>query len=312
MEFVKGFKWKRGMSVKEMVEQFSSIGFQSINAYKAAEIIVKMKKERAKVILAFSSNLGGTSGLRDFIAQLVKLKVVDILVTTVGSIEEDIMKAIGEKFLIWRFDADDVELHERGMNRVGNLIITNDSYRRFEGFISRLLKKIAKKKPRLTTTELLREIGKELKDENSFLYQAAKHEVPVYCPAITDGAMGFQLFTVQQDYPDFVVDVVKDFKDSVLNLSPDERKGIIVLGGGVSKHYALLSTMLSGGADYAVYITTSHYTSGSMSGAQTREAKSWGKVKDDSDAVTVIGDATIVFPVVMCYALDKMKEEGLI
>ncbi|MCD6403472.1 MAG: deoxyhypusine synthase [Candidatus Aenigmarchaeota archaeon] len=312
MEFVKGFKWKYGITVKELVEQLSAVGFQAIHAYRAGEIILKMKREKAKIILAFTSNLGGTSGLRDFIAQLVKLGVPDILVTTAGSIEEDIMKAMGEKFLITKFTADDVELHEKGINRIGNLAITNDSYVRFEGFITRILKEIYKQHKKLTVSELLHEIGKRLNDENSFLYQAAKRNVPIYCPAITDGAIGFHLFMAQEYYPEFVLDVVNDFKDMVLRLSPDERKGVIVLGGGVSKHFALLSTMLSGGADYAVYITTSREISGSLSGAQTREAKSWGKVKDDSDAVTVHGDATILFPLIMSYALDKMKEEGLI
>jgi deoxyhypusine synthase len=271
-----------------------------------------MKRENAKIILAFTSNIGGTSGLRDFIAQLVELKIPNALVTTVGAIEEDIMKAIGEKFLITRFDADDVELHEKGMNRVGNLVITNDSYARFEGYMKKILKEIYLAKPRLTTSELIKEIGKKLNDPNSFLYQASKNDIPIYCPAITDGAFGFQLFLFQEEHPDFFVDVVKDFKDMVLKFSPDERKGVIVLGGGVSKHFALLSTMLSGGADYAVYITTSRETSGSLSGAPTREAKSWGKIKDDSDNVTVIGDASILFPLAMCYALEKMRKERLI
>lgn len=312
MEYVKGFKWKQGISVREMLDKFSSLGFQAIHLHRAGEIILKMRREKAKTILAFTSNLGGTSGLRDFIAQLVGLGAVDVLVTTAGAIEEDIMKAMGEKFPISRFDADDVELHEKGMNRVGNLVITNDTYTRFEGYISKMLKEIYKKKQRITVSELLKEIGNKLKDENSFLHQASKHGVPVFCPAITDGSLGFQLFMLQQGHNDFIVDVVQDFRHMVTEMSPDERKGLIVLGGGVSKHYSLLSTMLSGGADYAVYLTTSRETSGSASGAQTKEAKSWGKVKDDADAVTVIGDASITFPAVMCYVLDKMKKEGMI
>ena len=64
--------------------------------------------------------------------------------------------------------------------------------------------------------------------------------------------------------------------------------------------------------DYAVYLTTSHQSSGSMSGATTKEAKSWGKVKDDTDVVTVIGDVTINFPLMMSAVLDQLSEEGLL
>ncbi len=311
MEYVRDFKWKPGMTVNEMVKQFATLGFQSIELYKAGRIIYKMKKEGVKIILTFTSNLG-TSGLRGLFAQLVELGMVDAIVTTAGAIEEDVMKALGEKFLITRFNVDDIELHEKGMNRVGNLIITNDTYMRFEGFIIRLLEKIYKKKKIISGTELLKEIGLALNDENSFLYQAAKKDIPVYCPAITDGAIGFHLFMVKQDHPDFVVDVVNDFKQLTLSMSHDDKKGLIALGGGTSKHYALMGALISGGFDYAVYITTARHTSGSMSGATTNEAKSWGKVKDDSDSITVIGDATILFPVVISYALDELKKEGLI
>jgi len=64
--------------------------------------------------------------------------------------------------------------------------------------------------------------------------------------------------------------------------------------------------------DYAVYMTTASHTSGSMSGATTKEAKSWGKVKDDSDVVTVIGDVTINFPLMMCSVLEQLSNEGII
>ena len=68
----------------------------------------------------------------NFFAQLIKLKLADAIVTTTGAIEEDIMKASGEKFIIGDFHSDDIALYERGVNRVGNLYITNESYGRFE------------------------------------------------------------------------------------------------------------------------------------------------------------------------------------
>jgi deoxyhypusine synthase len=94
------------------------------------------------------------------------------------------------------------------------------------------------------------------------------------------------------------------------DISFDEKKGLISLGGSISKHYAIFSALLSGGFNYAVYLTTSHPTSGSMSGATTQEAKSWGKIKDDGEATTVNGDVTITFPLIMCSVLDKLKKGG--
>ena len=74
--------------------------------------------------------------------QLIKLKIPSAIVTTVGGIEEDIMKANGEVFSIGYFGSDDVELHEQGINRVGNLLIKNESYINFEDYINPILDKL--------------------------------------------------------------------------------------------------------------------------------------------------------------------------
>jgi len=299
------------MQVKDLLKAYEGVGFQSVELKKASDVIVKMKKDNSKIFLTFTSNMV-TSGLRGFFAQIIKLGMADIIVTTVGSIEEDMMKARGEKFSIGSFEADDVELHEQGVNRVGNLFIKNESYMHFEDMMREILDKLYKKEKRWPVSNLLREIGLMLKDEDSILYQAAKNNVPIFCPAITDGAFGFHLYLFQQTHQDFVIDVVKDFGNILFVTSHDENKGVICLGGGVSKHHAILSTLLNGGANYAVYMTTSQKTSGSMSGATTNEAKSWGKVKDESDVATVIGDVTITFPLAMVAALEQLDEEKLL
>jgi len=115
-------------------------------------------------------------------------------------------------------------------------------------------------------------MGLLIKDENSILYQAAKNNIPIYCPGIADSSFGFQLFMFQQKNPDFIVDTIKDMQRVVTDLSFDDKKGLISLGGSISKHYAVFAALLSGGFDYAVYMTTSHASSGSMSGATTQEA----------------------------------------
>ena len=151
-----------------------------------------------------------------------------------------------------------------------------------------------------------------LDDENSILYQAAKKNVPIFCPAITDAGIGFHLYLFKEKHKDFFVDIIEDFGNILLSTSFDDKKGVIALGGSISKHHALLATLLNGGAEYALYMTTAHKQSGSMSGATVSEAKSWGKVKDESDIAMVLGDATIMFPLAMSAALDELNSEGLL
>lgn len=311
MKKVKDFLWKPGMNVEETVNLFGNIGYQAAELNEASKVILKMKRSGAKIFLTFTSNMA-TSGLRGFFAQLIKLGLVDIVVTTSGSIEEDIMKSLGEDFEVSSFNADDTHLHEKGENRIGNLIIRNESYMRFEDKMSEYLSEIYKRHKKISASDLLKEIGGKLEDENSFMHQAAKNNVPIYCPGIADSAFGFHLFMFQQKNKDFTVDVINDMKRVTSDLSFDEKKGLIALGGSISKHYAVFSALLSGGFDYAVYMTSSYPYSGSFAGATTQEAKSWGKIKDDAEAATVFGDVTINFPLVMIHVLEKLKKEGLL
>jgi deoxyhypusine synthase len=311
MVYTKDFLWKKDIKVKELINDYQGIGFQSYEVYRASELIKKMKQNGAKIYLSFTSNLV-TTGLRGFFAQTIKYGLCDVVCTTVGSIEEDIMKALGEKFILASFHSDDQELHEKGENRVGNILIKNESYQNLESYMQDMLAEIYKIKKKWAVCELLKEIGLRLNDENSFLYQAAKKEVPVFCPAITDGSLGFDLYLFKKDNPDFEIDVIKDFETIIFTTTHDEKKGIIALGGGVSKHHVILTTLINGGADYALYMTTASPQSGSLSGATTEEAKSWGKIKDNSDAVTVFGDVTITYPLAMIKVFEDLTEEGVI
>ncbi|MBT7706727.1 deoxyhypusine synthase family protein [archaeon] len=317
MKKIKDFCWHDGMTVSELVGSFGSLGYQAIELAEAAKVVLKMKRGGAKVFLTFTSNMV-TSGLRGFFAQLCRMKLPDILVTTSGSIEEDIMKSLGDSFEISNFHADDTALHERGENRVGNIVIHTESYMKFEDKMTEILTNIyerckaAEGGARISSSELLREIGLQLDDHNSILYQAAKNNIPIYCPGIADSSFGFQLYMFSQKHDDFMVDTIRDMERVTTDLSFDEKKGLISLGGSISKHYAIFAALLSGGFDYAVYMTTSSPQSGSLSGATTQEAKSWGKLKDDAEAATVKGDVCITFPLMMTKVLDDMKAEGML
>ncbi len=311
MKKVKDFLWTPNMTIRECLSHYSSLGYQAIELAEAEKVVLKMKRDGAKIFLTFTSNMV-TSGLRGFFAQLCEKQIPNILVTTAGSIEEDLMKSLGENFEVASFHEDDTALHERGENRVGNLLIKTESYMKFEDLMNKYLTSIYKKQKRISVSELLKEVGLLIEDKNSILYQASKNNIPIYCPGIADSSFGFQLFMFQQKHQDFIVDTIKDMERIVTDISFDDKKGLISLGGSTSKHYAIFAALLSGGFDYAVYLTTSHASSGSLSGATTQEAKSWGKLKDDAQAATVNGDVCITFPIMMCSALDKMEEEKLI
>lgn len=282
--------------VSDLVSGMKSMGFQATHLSKAADVIRGMQEDTCKVFLSFTSNMV-SSGLREIFAYMTRHKMIDVIITSIGSIEEDLMKT-EKPFLLGTFDADDKDLHKKGINRIGNIFVPNDRYEWFEKKIQTFLRELHEKqkgKP-ISPRNFITELGRTVKNEDSIIYWASKNNIPIFCPAPTDGALGLQIYFFKQENPGFSIDITEDMKelaDVVLNA---EKTGGIILGGGVAKHYTIGANILRDGLDYAVYVSTAAEYDGSLSGARVKEAVSWGKIKEDAKHVYVTGDATIVFP----------------
>jgi|GEM_PF-93954 len=296
LEEVAGITGSEGIA--SLVKDMKRIGFQATNLGRAADVIKEMRENGAKIFLSFTSNMV-SSGLREMFAHMAKHKMIDVIITTVGSIEEDLMKT-HKPFLVGSFEADDTQLHKRGINRIGNIFVPNDRYEWLEGrlmpFFSDMYKRQKERGKPMSPRSLIHELGKTVDDDKSILHWASKNDIPIFCPAITDGAMGLHLHFFKQENEGFALDATGDMKelaDIVLNA---EKTGGIILGGGVPKHHTIGVNILRDGLDYAVYVSTATEGDGSLSGARVKEAVSWGKISETAKHVYVEGDATIVFP----------------
>ncbi len=298
LEEIKGFDPFGDISVEELVKRMRTIGFQATHLSKASEIIKKMRKDNTTIFLSFTSNMV-SSGLREIFASLVKNKMIDVIITSVGSIEEDLIKC-KKPFLLGSFDISDTELHRKGVNRIGNVFVPNDRYVHLENvlqpFFSDMLKIQKEKGKMLSPSEIIYELGKIVEDENSILYWATKNKIPIFCPGITDGAFGLQIFFFKQEHPEFGIDVTADMKELSNIVLSAKKTGAIILGGGIAKHHTIGINLVRDGLDYAVYVSTGTEYDGSLSGARVREGISWGKIKENANHVFVEGDATIIFP----------------
>jgi deoxyhypusine synthase len=279
-------------------EALTMCGFQATNIGRAIGIIERMKKEKATIFLTFTSNMIA-SGLRGIVAEMCKRGFVDVIITAGGSLDHDLIRS-AKKYELGDFMMDDAKLHKEGTNRIGNILVPNECYEYLEGFMQETFEEMYKAgggKP-VAPSEIAEAIGKKTKSD-SFLYWCSKNSIPVFCPGITDSAIGLQTYFYKQKRKDFAIDVTKDMnKLAQLSLNA-EKSGGIVLGGGISKHHAMGVNLLRGGFDYAVYVTTSSPWDGSLSGARTNEGISWGKIKEKANHVTVDCDASVALPIIM-------------
>ena len=302
-ERVRGYDFNKGVDWGGIVKSYKTTGFQATNLAKAIEIINKMRKEGAFIYLGYTSNLV-SSGLRDIFRYLAEHKMVDVIVTTAGGIEEDIIKCLGD-FIIGDFKVKGKELREKGINRIGNIFVPNSRYCRFEDFIMPILNRF--KDRTITSSELIETLGKEINNKESIYYWCWKNKIKVFCPAITDGSLGDMIYFFKMNNKDFKVDVSQDIVELNNSTIGKKKTGVIILGSGVIKHAVLNANMFRNGADYAVYINTEQEYNGSDSGALPDEAVSWGKLKKDCESVKVYADATLVFPIIAaeCFAKEN-------
>jgi deoxyhypusine synthase len=292
------------MKVTELTSQMlASGGFTAKKLGLACEITRKMMHEKQCVVfLSFPACIIST-GTRGVIRKLVEEKLVDVIITTCGTLDHDLAR-VWRKYYHGDFLMDDADLHRKG-------IIPNESYGIvLEQKMQPILEEIYKQgKKSLCSRELAREFGLRVDDKKSILHWAAKNDIPIYVPGITDGAFGSQLWLFKQQHSDFNIDVLRDEQELSDIVFTAKKAGAIMIGGGISKHHVIWWNQFRGGLEYAVYLTTAEEWDGSLSGARLREAVSWGKVKENAQYITVEGDATITLPLLASSVVGERRPE---
>ena len=63
---------------------------------------------------------------------------MSVIVTTAGGVEEDFIKCLAPTYM-GDFSLPGVELRSKGLNRIGNLIVPNENYRKLEAWMTPIL-----------------------------------------------------------------------------------------------------------------------------------------------------------------------------
>jgi len=303
---------KKGMTANQLIKEFEkSGGFSSQKVSTGVTILENMFNDKdCTRILAMPSCIIAT-GTRGVVIDLIKNKKIDAIITTIGTIGNDLARLFSD-YYHGSFNMDDVELHKKGIYRLGNVLVPRECYGEvIEAKVMPILEKLySEGKREFSTKEIIWEIGKALdsvKDkETSLTYWIWKNQIPIFVPGPSDGVVGSQFWMFSEKHKDFKIDVLKDERDLANFVFDAKKLGALIIGGGISKHHTIWWAQFKDGLDYAVYITTAVEYDGSLSGAQTREAISWGKLKEAAKHITIEGEATVLLPLMIA----ALKERG--
>ncbi|XP_051905378.1 deoxyhypusine synthase isoform X1 [Hippocampus zosterae] len=326
---IRGYDFNQGVDLQAVLKSYLTTGFQASSLGLAIQEVNNMIEKRLEVVeadnesgdkpsrpgctifLGYTSNLI-SSGVRESIRYLVEHKMVDVVVTTAGGIEEDLIKCLANTYL-GDFSLSGKELRLRGINRIGNLLVPNDNYCKFEDWLMPILDQMLLEQntegTRWTPSKMIHRLGKEINNTDSVYYWAYKNNIPVFSPALTDGSLGDMLYFHSFKKPGLVLDIVEDIRRLNSQAVHAKKTGMIILGGGLVKHHVANANLMRNGADYCVYVNTGQEFDGSDAGARPDEAVSWGKIRTDAKPVKVYADASLVFPLIVAetFALHADK-----
>ncbi|KAE8447314.1 Deoxyhypusine synthase [Mollisiaceae sp. DMI_Dod_QoI] len=315
----------RPITVDDLISGMNHMGFQASSIGEAVRIINDMRAwqdpetgDKTTIFLGYTSNLI-SSGLRGTFRYLAQHKRISAIVTTAGGIEEDLIKCLGDTYM-GSFSTPGAELRSKGLNRIGNLIVPNNNYCLFEDWVVPILDKMLEEQEASKSTDepinwtpskVIHRLGKEINDERSVYYWAYKNDIPVFCPALTDGSLGDMLYfhTFKASPLQLKIDIVEDIRKINTIAVRAKRAGMVILGGGVVKHHIANACLMRNGAESAVYINTAQEFDGSDAGARPDEAVSWGKIKVGADSVKVYVEATACFPLIVAATFAKNADK---
>jgi deoxyhypusine synthase len=298
---------KPKMTVGELVGAMGKAGAYNGGAlYRAAGIYETMLRDKKTTKFFGLAGAMVPAGMGGIVSDLITRGHIDVLVSTGANLTHDIVEAIGCRHYHGSASCSDVELRHDEINRIYDVFLPNEAFEHFETFIQDVFSKL-EPESKISISALLRHIGKSTK--SGILHAAAKKEIPVYCPAVQDSMVGLQYWLFSQTN-NVTIDAFADMPLLMDLCFSAKKAGALLVGGGVPKNFILQSMLMTPhGFNYAVQLTGDRPDLGGLSGATLDEARSWGKITEEAQAVTVYGDATITLPLLVAAVMERMHHD---
>ncbi|MGZ7168992.1 MAG: deoxyhypusine synthase [Halobacteriota archaeon] len=297
---------RQDMTVAEMAHEFDKCAFGAGRLAKAIRIYRAMQADDVTRFFGLAGAMV-PAGMRQIIVDLIKNGYINVLVTTGANLVHDMIEAFGGEHCLGECTVDDVELKSARIDRIYDVFLSDEHFTTFEKQFDEIVTDIVDSYPQrqFTISGFLKEIGRRITDKNSILRAASDFNVPVFCPAVADSSIGLQtwIFGYKRNLQ---VDAFKDIREIMDICYKAKRAGALFVGGGVPKNFIMQSMLLiPKGFDFAIQLTMDSPETGGLSGATLDEAKSWGKIGERAETVTVYSDATITLP----FIVAAMREQ---
>jgi len=257
------------------------------------------------------------AGMGEIICALMEQNLIDVIVSTGANVIHDLVDVFTDiGHYVGNANADDDKLYKLRINRIYDVFLPEDNYKKTEKEILSIIKKIFRQKSiEITPSEFLKKLGENI-NERCILSIAAKNNIPIFVPALSDSELALNLikYSLREDY-EFKFDIFGDVMKFAEIIKNFKEHGTLIIGGGVPRNWAQqifplldqIEKMEYVGYKYSVRIHTATEYDGGLSGCTISESKSWGKYSLESKYVSVWCDATIALPILVTGLFQRLK-----
>ncbi len=323
------------MTNKGPITQFMETYYLHFNAaalVDAAKAYEAQLNNGAKMLVSLAGAMS-TAELGKIFSEVIMKDKVHIISVTGANLEEDLMNLVAhshyERVPHYRdlTAQDEWELLERGLNRVTDTCIPEEeAFRRLQKHIVKLWKGAEEAGERYFPHEYMYKLllsgvlepYYEIDIKNSWMYAAAKKNLPIVCPGWEDSTMGniFASYVLKGELKASTVKSGIEYMAYLADWYTENSGngiGFFQIGGGIAGDFPIcVVPMLYQDMErtdtpfwsYFCQISDSTTSYGSYSGAVPNEKITWGKLDLNTPKFVIESDATIVAPLIFAYLLD--------
>ncbi|MCO5045750.1 MAG: deoxyhypusine synthase family protein [Kiritimatiellae bacterium] len=314
-------------TVEDVVAALGRCSFQGRSLAHALDAWEAMARDRRCLRVMSLAGAMVPAGMGLLVVRLIERGLLDVLICTGATLSHDLCNTVArdeQAHYLGDEKADDLALREQSINRIYDTYLPERGFDTAEDALAALLPKVhfAKNVPgrrTVSTQSFFAQIGRHLPGR-SILTAAARHNVAIFVPGISDSELALTLVTHNRTHADKIeFDTLVDVEHFAELIVSKPKSGLVSIGGGVPRNWAQqiypylhlrgnVKDVDVEGYRYGVRITTDRPEFGGLSGCTISESKSWGKYTNRSIDASVICDATIALPILTAALFQRLDK----
>lgn len=322
---------EKPVSIDKLMEGLARYGGVAGEVSHGAQTLLEMVSDPECTVFFTLSGAMTIAKMGLVICDMIDLSMVNYIASTGALMSHGLVESVGLKHFKYDPKYDDSFLAKEKLNRVTDTLEPESNLDHVEEVLDKILESISGDKlisPRILHQLIGKYLAENYPNDRGILKSCYEKNVPVEVPAFVDSEIGNDLYIhnykrkLDGRLP-ILMDMESDSQFLIDTAVNAKRSGIFTLGGGVprnnTQNVAPLIDILNvrfpnlnlpaSQFSYGCRIAPDKMHYGHLGGCTYSEGMSWRKMDPNGRFSEIHTDATQVFPFLVKYVMEKMKNE---